>query len=294
MSAVVDVIIATTCEASRRQSLFSAIESVLTQQIKTNVIAVVNGSRINGDCLAALRSKKGVTVVEQAVGSYPLALRTGREVVTAPFYAFLDDDDEYLPGAVERRIAPLLADPTLGFVASNGLRRLNDIDYPVVKRPRDAQLHPLVALTRENWLASCGGLFRTESIGVEYFDGRTAHLEWTFLAYKLAITRTLAFVDEPTFIINDSAGSLSKSKNYADAEAQVLPRILDLELPIVVRRALKQKLGRCLHNIAARKTADGQWIQAWRYHLTSISYPGGWRYLMYSRKLLIPLPRPRQ
>lgn len=290
----VSVIIATTCDKARRSSLMRAIDSVLSQQnVESNIIAVVNGTRIDEDCLERLRTIPRVEVLMQAEGSYPLALQSGRAHVRAPFFAFLDDDDEYLPNALERRIAPLLADPALAFVASNGLRRLQGSDHTVVKWPEAVHVDPLLALGRENWLSSCGGLFRTASVGVDYFDGRTAYLEWTFLAYQLALTRTLVFVEEPTFVINNSPGSLSKSDSYAEAEAKILPRILALDLPDPVRRDVRKKLGRAYHNISSRKSARGQWIQAWRYHIASVFCLGGSQYLLYSRKLLLPVRRRR-
>ncbi|QYF95081.1 glycosyltransferase family 2 protein [Massilia sp. PAMC28688] len=288
----VSVVIATTCEARRRQSLMNAVDSVLAQEgVSVKVIAVVNGDRVDEDCLSELQNRPGVQVVREVLGSYPYALQIGRINVDTPFFAFLDDDDEYLPSAIKNRLAPLLSDPSLTFVASNGWRRLGGMDQAVVKNTGLAQRSPLVALARENWLASCGGMFRTSAVGSEYFDGRTAHLEWTFIAYKLALSHRSEFVDIPTFVINDSAGSLSKSDGYAEAEGEVLPKILALNLPKAVRRDVQEKLGRCLHNIAARKSANGDWWHAWRLHVASILCRGGWRYLLYSRKLVLPMRR---
>lgn len=285
----VSVIIATTCETKRRHSLFKAVRSVLDQEgANVDVIAVVNGGRVDCECLQELRLTPGVKVIIESVGSYPKAIQIGRKNVVAPFFGFLDDDDEYLPNAVANRIGPLLSDSSLAFVASNGLRRLGDVDHTVVKDADLANKQPLQSLARENWLASCGGLFRSSSIGPEFFDGKTAHLEWTFIAYKLALTKTSMFVNIPTFIINDSAGSLSKSDAYSEAEADVLPKILSLELPISVNRAVKEKLGRALHNIASRKSEKGEWFLAWRFHIASVLCRGGWKYLLYTRKLILP------
>lgn len=288
----VSVIIPTTCEASRRASLMRAIDSVLNQQgAQVTVIAVVNGNRIDPECLQQLQAMARVQVVRQEQGCQALAQRTGRACVVTAFFAFLDDDDEYLPVALKLRLAPLLREPGLDFVASNGLRRQKGVDQAVVTQVQAAERDPLLALASENWLASCGGLFRTARIGVDFFDGKTASLEWTLLAYKLASTRSMAFVDQPTFIINDTAGSLSKSEAYVQAEAGVLAQVLALDLPSAARRAVQEKLGRCLHNISARKSEQGDWAEAWRFHLASLGCLHGWKYLLYSRKLLLPRPR---
>lgn len=201
------VIIPTTCEARRWTSLKRAIASALSQEnTDAEVIVVVNGTRFDPVCYEELRNMPGLTVAYQKEGSLPLAQQFGRVQVTAPFFSFLDDDDEYLPGALKHRLRPLLADKTVDFVASNGYRVLGDRDHIALTNIDAIRRDPLLALSVENWLVSCGSLFRSCSVSAEYFDGKTAYFEWTLLAYKLASTLKMAFVDVPTFRIHDSPG----------------------------------------------------------------------------------------
>ena len=147
-----------------------------------------------------------------AEGSLPAALRHGRSLVDTPFFGFLDDDDEYLPDAIAIRLAAFASDAAIDAVATNGFTNIGGVDRVRHEHPDAAATDPLRALLRENWLASCGGLFRTDRVTVDFFDGVTRHYEWTVLGFKLAASRRVLYVDKPTFRVYDSPGSLSKSR----------------------------------------------------------------------------------
>jgi glycosyltransferase involved in cell wall biosynthesis len=284
----VAVIIPTTCEKKRWKALERAMDGVLAQEgVEARLIVVVNGTRYDPEAFEQLRAREGerLTVLYRAQGSAPLAQLAGREIVDTPFFAFLDDDDEYLPGALATRIAPLLADPGLDFVVTNGVRDTGAGDGPTVPETSAIQADPLLALARRNWIASCGGLFRTSSIGPGYFTDPAPYMEWTFLAFRLLVQHRMRFLDVPTYRLHDSPGSLSKSSAYLHSEAEVLDRVLALPLPAAVRRVVRRKLGNALHAAAELHLRDGQRQRAWDAHLASLRQPGGWRYLLYSRKL---------
>lgn len=288
----VSVIIPTTCERVRWQSLQRAIASVLAQQgVAPRVIAVVNGKRFDAACLAALERMEGVTVLYRSIGSAPLAQAAGRDIVSTPYFAFLDDDDEYLPRALAVRLAPLLADPTLDFVVTDGYRARNGIDERAVDDRGEIAANPLAALCQRNWMASCAGLFRTRTVGPEFFADPAPYMEWTYLAFRLTAALRMRWLDDPTYRINDSPVSLSKSEAYLRSELDVLQRVLALRLPRGARQAVRRKLGRTYHVFAEKSRRQGLHAQAWRFHLGSLGRPGGWRYLLYSRKLLQALWR---
>lgn len=285
----VSVIIPTTCELRRWPQLKRAIKSVQTNQsVEAKIIAVVNGNVVDDSCYQELCEMIGVVVIYRAEGSAPLAQYAGRVIVETEFFAFLDDDDEYLPGALHQRLKPLLSDATLDFTVSNGVRCLEGKDQPMDLDASAINANPLVALNGKNWMASCGGLFRTYSVTAEYFSDPAPYLEWTYLAYRLATSLRMYFVDEPTYRIHDSAVSLSKSDAYRDAELNVLQRILALPLPLSVRHAVRLKLGRVYHDTAERYREKGHLSRAWTYHFKSLFSPGGYLFLPYSRKLLVP------
>lgn len=287
----VDVIIPTTCVSQRWESLQRAIASVLSQRdAGVRVLVLVNGDRFDADRLAELRRRTDITVHYQKTGSLPLALQTGRTLVRSPFFAFLDDDDEYLEEALALRLQPLLDDPSLDFAVTSGLKNEGGADRVAIRRLDAARInaHPLRSLAVENWLASCGGLFRSSRIGVDYFDGVTKFYEWTLLAYKLALDRRMVFIDRPTWRVHDSADSLSKSTEYRLAEVEVLREILALGLPADVHGELRRRIGAAHHDLSEYALTCGRRVDAWKHHLMSLSHPGGLRYLSYSRHLVWP------
>lgn len=288
----VTVIIPTTCERVRWSSLERAIVGILAQEgVAARVIAVVNGNRYDPDCFEALKRKDGVTVLYRSTGSAPLAQAAGRDAVETPYFAFLDDDDEYLPGALATRLAPLHADPALDFVVANGYRARNGRDELAIGDSSAIVADPLAALCERNWMASCAGLFRTRTVTADYFADPAPYMEWTYLAFRLTASLRMRWLDAPTYRINDSPVSLSKSDAYLRSELEILQRVLALPLPPQARRAVRRKLGRACHVFAEKSRRQGSHAQAWRFHLDSLSKPGGWRYLTYSRKLVQALWR---
>lgn len=281
------IIIPTTCEAGRRASLLRAIDSITSDpQEPTAVIVVVNGDRFDPDLLALLRNDRRLHVIYEPVGSVSRAQHIGRSAVKTAYFGFLDDDDEYLPGAVALRRSHLDLHPEADGVVCNGLRFDGKREEPYVDGFASIHENPALALARTNWLASCAALLRTERVGPEFFDERFRYVEWTLLGFKLTLTRRLDFLDVPTYRVNNTAQSASKSKAYVLAHVGVLEEVLRLPLPATVRAAVRRKLGSAHHTLSDVYRASGQGAPAWRHHLASLAYPGGMGYLSYTRRLL--------
>ncbi len=283
----ISVIIPTTCEERRWESLLRAIASATAQDhVSVHMIVVVNGDRFSPVRLEQLRAMPGLEVLYQSKGSAPLAQLCGRQAVTTDFFCFLDDDDEYLPDGLWHRVQPMLADSALGFTASNGYRAGKGGEKLAVEGGDAIAADPLLALCYENWMSSCGGLFRSSLVGATYFENPAPFYEWTYLAYKLARDLPMRWVDVPTFRINDTPISLSKSTDFRASEADVLERIVALGLPAKVVHAIRKKIGNIYHGLSCENFLVGDSRKAWRYHLKSLHHPGGWQYLLYTRKLL--------
>jgi glycosyltransferase involved in cell wall biosynthesis len=283
----VSIIIPTTCEAKRCESIVRAIRSVtVAPDEAVSIIVVVNGERFDPALLATLKGDPRLQVIYEPIGSLPLALCIGRSAVQTEYFGFLDDDDEYLSGAITIRRKYLEANPGADIIVSNGVRSIGDEDVPFLTGFAEFGQDPLHALLRVNWLASCGAMYRSQRIGREFFDSRFKYLEWTLLAFKIAASRNVGFIDQPTFRINDTADSLSKSEAYTIAYPQVLAEILRLSLPITARKAIRRKLSSAHHTLADHYLGIGQRAQAWRHHLASLALPGGIRYFSFTRRLL--------
>ena len=84
----ISVILPTTATVARLRSLNRAIESVLSQQdVTVDLIVVANGPRCDPEILDSLAKRLDVRLVYAEEGNYPAALRLGRDLVEAPFFA---------------------------------------------------------------------------------------------------------------------------------------------------------------------------------------------------------------
>lgn len=282
----VDVLIRTTGERARHESLQRAIASVVGQQdVAARPILVVVGKRPGPIPEAASRNAARIHRLgdDAPPGG---ALRIARGLVRTSFYAFLDDDDELLPDALATRLSIMRAEPavhvvvTTGYSLANGRRRIH---IPDIARHQDDSLNGII---ERCWLASCGGLFRASAVSRDYFEGLPDLCEWTCLAFRLALNSHIRFVDHPTYNVYDTAGSLSKSDAFLEASLGVLDSMRGQVLPLAQRDNLERKYRAALHAAAERCRRSRNLAKAWRYHLKSMKPPHTLRYGAYTRKLL--------
>ncbi len=289
----VSVIMPTEARSDRAELLRRALESVRSQPgVRAIPIVVVNGPAAEAALLAELTRSRDVQVVRLEAANLPAALRAGRERVQSPYFAELDDDDELLPGALAARVEAMEARPdvdvvvTRGYVDRQGRRELNVQDL------EGFQGDPLRSLLDHNWLAPCAGLFRTATIGPEYFADVPPYLEWTYLGLRFALERRILFLNRPTWVYRaDTPRSLSKMPGYVLQQSASLDRLLALPLPRDVRRGFERRRGIALHAAAGLELRAGRPRAAWRWHLRSLAAAGGWRYALYTRRLIYALVR---
>jgi glycosyltransferase involved in cell wall biosynthesis len=251
-----------------------------------SIVVVANGSRCDSDVVNALASIPAVRVLRVSEANVAAAQRWGRNSVMTEFFSFLDDDDEYLPGAIALRLAELRDDPSQDVVVTNGMKHDGHGDTPTVRDPAAAARDPLRALLRENWLASCAATFRSSTVGMDFFPGITRHFEWTLLAYRLALTKRIRFVDVPTYRLHTTEASASKSTAFVAAMPEILSAVLALRLPRDVRDGVAAKLAYAEHSLAAHHLELGHRKDAWRHHLRSLRARRGMRFLGFTRRLL--------
>ncbi len=284
----VEILMPTLCSAARRESIERAIASVLAQTgcVATPVL-VINGNRFDPQFRLELEQRPGLRVHYLPEPDLFAARRFARRSVRTEFFGWLDDDDVYLPGALQSRLAPLLSDSTLDVVVSNGWIVEGEETRPLFDDADTVGRDPLAALMHANWLGAAGGLYRTASVSPDYFDASVRSLDMTFLALRLALERKLAFIAEPTFRKNRTPGSVSASVGWMLPAAGVLERMASLPVDAALRRAIRSKLSAAHHDISEHYRKQGETSLAWRHHLRSISVPSGlWRYGLYTRRLV--------
>lgn len=292
----VTVIIPTVGDEKRADTIWRAIDSAGPRSgVSSRIIVVVNGRRFSEELLGKLRATPRIECVYRSAGSMPLALLAGRELVQSEFFAFLDDDDEFLEDGLGRRLEVLRQDPGCAFVVSAGWLRTQQEDVPQTSlRARQIEADPLGCLIQENWVAtSASGLYRRSQVTEEDFRGMPAYLEWTYVGFRLASRLPFRFLDTPTYRRFDLPGTVSKSRAYHAGMIPALHTICGLALPAPVRRALRRKLAAAHHHLSVLDLGSGARLAAWRHHLASLRLPGGLRYLSYTRRLLLPAPAGR-
>jgi hypothetical protein len=210
----------------------------------------------------------------------------GRTLVTSEFFAYLDDDDEYLPGALKTRAAPMLANSTLDVVATNGWLNDGSGDVSAYEPSELMRTNPLLELLRRNWLQSCGHLFRSATVTLDLFDRTTRYYEWTLLGFKLSQHRSAHFLDVPTYRKHDSPDSLYKSAGVVEAAIAVTDMMIALTADPAVVDRLTELRCRALHAASDFHRLAGRPRKAWAFHLRSLGHPHGWIHLPYTRRLL--------
>jgi glycosyltransferase involved in cell wall biosynthesis len=277
---LVTAIVPTLGDEARKGSLLRAIDSLrnAARWTRLQVVVVVNGNRHAGSVLAALAAMD-LRVLRIVEASLPAALLAGRRAVEGEYFCFLDDDDEYLPGAIDARVAALARQPEAALLAANGYRCRAGHDTLALSHLRAAERDPLSALFHENWLPSCGGLFRSRLVEDVFFTEPHGYLEWTWLAFRMAVAgRRVAVLDEPTFRIHDTAASLSKTAMYTSSHVALYRRMLKEPLRDDIRRLVRQRLATALSMDSVARLQGNDLRAAWREHLEVLTMPGGWRY----------------
>lgn len=266
-----------------------AIESIRASSTKPIlIIAVVNGDRFDVEVCDWLKAQPDIRYEYVSKPSAPNAVLTGRQLVNTIFFSTLDDDDEYLPGTTDLKVAALLTDLAADFLVANACQFPIDSSEPWFNCLADVPSNPLRCLMQFNWLLSGNALYRTSAIGVGYFEDAHPYAEWTWLAFRFAMDKLrVAILDVPTFrYYVNTAGSLSKSMIYAEAYVPLFRRMLACAPPPEIATTIHRKIGAAHHDASEIALHSGDRFEAWRHHLRSLIGAGGFRYLAYTRHLL--------
>jgi len=283
----VSVIIPTMATPVRAESLTRAINSIRTSSSQpVKIIIVVNGNKYDMHLLKWIDAQPDIFLHRQEMPSAPEAIRSGRALVSTEYFSTLDDDDEYLNGAIDLRLSELRKSPQTAVVVTNGYRNRKGLDEPCYKSLADIPTRPLLALMEIPWLNSANAMYRSAAVGIDYFENSHPYAEWTWLAFSLAMhEKQFAAIDTPTFRINDTSDSLSKSQAYDQAYESLFERMLAERPPVRVVNKIRQKMGSMYHQYADRLLNEGDRVGALRWHVRSLAQPSGFRYLSFTRRL---------
>jgi hypothetical protein len=289
----VTVIICTLAHPSRVKSIWQGVESVLCQEdIRCVPLIIVNGSHYDPDLRSSLERDKRIRVHYLEHPSFPNAIIEGRRRVDTKFYCFLDDDDILLERSVFNRIRRFYQDDSPDVVIGNGYKCDDsrcDLGFP---NDTDAiallESDPFGHLLKSNWLASCAGLYKTDSVDISYFDDYVVYYEWTYLAFRLALGKKIGFIGEPTYKVFNSAGSISKTDAYVEGQLGLIEKVKQLNIVDRKTRLLIDQFCRQrYHDLSNHYRLQKDSVNAWRCHLRSLNHSSGLKFLSYSRHLLL-------
>lgn len=273
----------------RAESLRRAITSIQMAgpEIATVMVAA-NGDNISPALIAELRQRQDLRVIYFEKGSSPSALAHAVPLVTTEYFGFLDDDDELLPNGLHRRLAKLESHPEADIVLSNGYLRNSQDDQNYLQYLDKVPNNPLAAFFVENWLPSCGALFRTANVDSAYFRNYHPYAEWSWLAFRLALDKKrFCVLNEPTFRVHaDTPASLSKSSAYRHSYISLYQKMLAVAIPSNVRGIIQKRLSQAHHDVSSYALADGNLGQCIHHHILSLKHPSGWIFFTYTRHII--------
>lgn len=288
-NAKITIVVPTLASYDRASSLKKAINSCRASVSIVDIIVVVNGNSSDNSVCEWLVKQPDVRVEFVSKPSAPNAIFVGRKYVETPFFGFLDDDDELLPGGIDKRLNCFFDSPNIDIVISNGYIDDGYLVRIFSERLDEVSTSPLRSLMDGNWLSSCGGMFRSKSFPVDFFYDYHPYAEWTWLAFKLSLAnKCISILDEPTFRINNTPSSLSKSSAYREAYFTLFKRMLERNPSREIKKIIKKKLGAAHHDHSDRDLYSGRYFSALAEHFKSLCLPGGISYLPYTRKFLVP------
>jgi len=282
----VSVIVRTAADANRFGTLRRALDSVLTQQgVFVEPIVVVNSPAPDPTVMAWLRGLGDARIEVLPTHDHIAALRRGRELVTGESFCFLDDDDEYLPGALARRSLVLDANSKIDCVVTR-LERSSPAGH-LVQSNADFAADLAGTLARgRNWMASCSASYRTSTVTMQFFDDLPRHCEFKVIAFRVASSLHVVALDMVTHRVHDSEGSLNKDPLHKVMEYEVFEKMLRWRDAGSRRALLRRSKARALHRAAEYYRQRGEFSRAWVHQWQSLTPPYGLRYVPFVLLLL--------
>jgi glycosyltransferase involved in cell wall biosynthesis len=213
------------------RTLARALESALAQRYPAVEVVVADDGSTDDTPVVAGRLGDRVRVVTQPNRGAAAARNLGIREARGEFVAFLDADDEYLPGRIEKGIAPLLADASVAAtfcrlhrVYQDGTRELYGDAY---KKCRAFPEHLWPSSHTQTSGATCR---RSALLAVGPLDETLQSHDEQDLWIRLAEAFLVVEIAEPLAVFHDMPDSYSKRWDGERSEAdyyRVIERALD-------------------------------------------------------------------
>lgn len=252
-----------------------------------SILIVANGPGVSDGVLQWLTTRPDVRIVRLKTGSHPLARRVGAELADGEFVAFLDDDDELMPGTLGRKVAFFRAHPDVEVLVTDGLRVTASTETRIFPLPEARRTDLVETMMHAGWGASSLTL-RRQRVDLSALDPVLGHMEWTLATLVLARHHRFGFLDEPTYRYYETTpDSLSKSVEHHLAAPRVWRRLSKIYAGTRYEVDVRRRYGAVCHNAAWDSARLGRMGDAWRLHAASLCSPGGLAFVTFSARLLL-------
>ena len=263
----------------RPRHLDRALASVAAQTLRDlDVFVIENGDSHEGEAVAQAWAGRGLPVQYryEALANVAHARNVGLLLARGQYIALLDDDDEWVPHKLERQVAMLERDSTLGLVASRA--QLVDESGKVLEMlfdvHGDISLEMLV--TRGCVIpAPSGVVFRRACLErVGYFNTDCPPTEDYEFWVRFSLRERMVCVEEPLFRCTWHATNASRNhEKIWGGSVRILRSLLGLDqLPLdreTVQDAIR-RYGPRYYGFGMDAARDGRYGQAVRSLLAAI------------------------
>jgi glycosyltransferase involved in cell wall biosynthesis len=239
-----------------RRFIGRALESALGQNVPRSEILVVDDCSSDGtrEVVEGYAARGVRLICRDARGGAAAARNTGLLAATGEYIAFLDADDEWLPGKMARQLDVISSRPRMTLVSCRAtLIDENGVDTGDIYRGatpasgsegwRTLLAHPCVAtpsvLARRSAIASAGAFNRWLPVA-----------EDQDLWIRLALMGEIGYIPETLVRVHSTPNSLSKAKIREQAD-YVLPMVIsylernrDRLSPAEMRRILGERFSK--------------------------------------------------
>jgi len=235
----------------RSAYLADTLDSVFSQTLREfEVIVVEDGSRDAGETLARYGDRvQYLWQPNQGVGA---ARNFGVSRARGEWFAFIDDDDLWLPEKLERQVAAAEREPEMGMFHTDHYALVDgERKVPVRTPPRDRVPTGWVAkdLFLNNFIVMSSVMIRRAPFTrVGGFSATTRFAADLELWLRLARVCPIAFVAEPLTIYRDHDRSLSSELRWHVAFAGMMSRFVHAN-PEIYREVGRKAVCRQLRDI---------------------------------------------
>jgi hypothetical protein len=275
-----------------------AIDSVLAQTYADfRIYAVDDGST---DATVQILRSYGdrCRVVSQPHAGAAAARNRGIRMSSAPFVAFLDADDEWLPQKLERQISLLKRDPDLGLActlcAVDEPGKSTRTIFPTRDVPEAGMLFGEIA--RDCFIATPTAVVRRQCLEeVGLFNESLAVCEDLNLWLRIAGRWKVALLPDVLAVTHQRTGSISVTTSAEERLGAGVAALQDVQsrcsdiLSATEVRALREALARRLYFLGSFLLSIGERERSRRELLSALKLqPAHWRALMKLGLSLLP------